>query len=136
MFDRCLIDVQRPDILDFREAMARTLDRTEPKDILNRCERIGLERAVLAASLGVSLKTIQRWREGGRRPNEAGLRGLEKLEEICRIAARVLRKDRAAEWFHSPNESLAGERPLDWLRRGELDRVRNVLGMLEWGIYS
>lgn len=116
--------------------MAKVLERAEPKQILKHCETLGLDLNILASCLAVNPKTVQRWREGSAQPNEAGLRALEKLEAICQLAARLLKKEALKPWFHSPNETLGGERPADLLSRGELDQVRNVLGMLEWGIYS
>lgn len=116
--------------------MAKVLERTQPKQILKHCEALGLDSNLLASCLAVNPKTIQRWQEGSAQPNEGGLRALEKLEAIYQLAARLLKKDALKPWFQSPNETLGGERPADLLSRGELDQVRNVLGMLEWGIYS
>lgn len=116
--------------------MAKVLERTEPKRILKHCEELGLAPDLLASCLAVNPKTIQRWQEGNARPNEAGLRALDKLEAICRLAGRLLKKDAVKAWFQAPNKTLGEERPADMLARGELDQVRNVLGMLEWGIYS
>lgn len=116
--------------------MAKVLERTEPKHILRHCEALGLDVSALASCLAVHPKTVQRWRDGSAQPNEAGLRALEKLEAIYQLATRLLRKDALTHWFQSPNATLGGERPAELLSRGELDQVRNVLGMLEWGIYS
>lgn len=116
--------------------MSKVLERTEPKRILKHCEALGLDAGLLASCLAVNPKTIGRWQEGSARPNEAGLRALDKLEAICRLAGRLLKKDGLKAWFQAPNETLGGERPAELLARGELDQVRNVLGMLEWGIYS
>lgn len=116
--------------------MAKILERTEPKQILKHCGALGLDLGILASCLAVNPKTIQRWQDGVAQPNEGGLRALEKLEFIYQLAARLLKKDALKLWFQAPNETLGGERPTDLLSRGELDQVRNVLGMLEWGIYS
>ena len=116
--------------------MAKVLERTEPKQILKHFEALGLDSNILASCLAVNPKTIQRWQEGSAQPNEGGLRALEKLETIYQLAARLLNKDALKPWFQAPHETLGGERPADLLSRGELDQVRNVLGMLEWGIYS
>lgn len=116
--------------------MARTLEKAEPGRILRHCESLGLDTDLLASCLAVNPKTIRRWQEASAQPNEAGLRSLDKLEAICRLAARILKKDSVKAWFQSPAETLGGERPAELLARGELDQVRNVLGMLEWGIYS
>lgn len=116
--------------------MAKVLERTQPKQILKHCEALGLDLSLLASCLAVNPKTIQRWQEGSAQPNEGGLRALEKLEAIFQLAARLLKKEALKLWFQAPNDTLGGERPADLLSRGELDQVRNVLGMLEWGIYS
>ena len=116
--------------------MVKLLEKTGANLVLRHCQELGLDGKTLASCLAVNLKSIQRWQGGSAEPNEAGLRALEKLEGICRLAMRLLKKDARGAWFQSPNETLGGERPADALGRGELDQVKNVLGMLEWGIYS
>ena len=113
--------------------MAKVLERAEPKQILKHCQALGLDLNILASCLAVNPKTVQRWQAGSTRPNEGGLRTLEKLEAIYQLAARLLKKDALKGWFQSSNETLGGERPADLLSRGDLDRVRDVLGMLQWG---
>lgn len=116
--------------------MAKVLESPEPKQILKHCEALGLGLNILASCLAVNPKTIQRWHEGTAQPNEGGLRALEKLEAIYQLAARLLKKGDLKAWFQAPNDTLGGERPAELLSRGEQSQVRNVLGMLEWGIYS
>lgn len=116
--------------------MTKLLERTEPKLVLKHCEELGLEPKVLALCLAVNPKTIQRWHDGAATPNEICFRLLEKLETVYQMAVRQLKKNHLKSWFHSPNHTLGEERPVDLLSRGELDLIRNVLGMLEWGIYS
>jgi ribosome-binding protein aMBF1 (putative translation factor) len=114
----------------------KVLEKAEPKQILKHCQALNLDLSLLASCMAVNLKTVQRWQAGSAEPNEAGARALEKLETIYQLASKLLKKDSLKSWFHSPNATLGGDRPTDLLRRGELDQVRNVLGMLEWGIYS
>ena len=105
-------------------------------EILSHCEVIGINSKVLSSCLAVNPKTIQRWRDGIAEPGEAALRTLEKLEAVYQLTVRLIRKDSWKAWFHSPNQTLGNESPVDLLNRGEVDQVRNVLGLLEWGIYS
>ncbi len=116
--------------------MARTLEKSSSKESLKQFEDLGLDQKALAACLAVSPKTIERWRTGSVEPNEGGLRVLEKLEEIYRMAMRLFKREKCQAWFRTPNPTLGGARPLDVLSRGDLDQVRNLLGMLQWGIYS
>lgn len=104
--------------------------------ILLHCEAVGIDNKVLSSCLAVHPKTLQRWRDGIAEPGEAALRTLEKLETVYQLTARLIRKDLWKAWFHSPNQTLGNESPVDLLNRGEVDQVKNVLGLLEWGIYS
>jgi ribosome-binding protein aMBF1 (putative translation factor) len=110
--------------------------KLEPQQILEHCAALGLDSNILASCLAVNPKSVQRWQAGRAKPNAASLRALDKLDAIYQLAARLLKNDALNPWFQSPNETLGGERPLELLSRGELDQVRNVLGMLESGVYS
>lgn len=115
---------------------ARSLKKSSTLEIITHCEALGIDIKILSSCLAVNPKTIQRWRDGIAEPGESALRYMEKLETIYQLAARLLRKDSWKVWFNSPNHTLGEESPIDLLARGEVDQVRNVLGMLEWGIYS
>lgn len=116
--------------------MTKILEKAEPRQVIKHCAELGLDERLLASSLAVNPKTLQRWAQGTAQPNEAAVRALEKIEAICRLAERLLSKESRRAWFLAANETLGGERPADVLSRGELDQVKNVLGMLEWGIFS
>jgi uncharacterized protein (DUF2384 family) len=115
--------------------MTKMLERVEPKAVLHHCRELGLEPKTVSACLGVHAKTLQRWKDGSAQPGEGVWRMLEKLETICQTSLRLLKPGAGKTWFQTPNATLGGERPIELLRRGEIDQVRNVLGMLEWGIY-
>ena len=115
---------------------AKTVERLEPQQILENCAALGLDSSILASCLVVTPISLQRWQAGRAKPNAASLRKLDKLNAIYHLAARLLKNDAVKPWFQSPNETLGGERPLELLSRGEFDQVRNVLGMLESGVYS
>ena len=115
---------------------AKALKKSSTLEIITHCEAVGIDIKILSSCLAVNPKTIQRWREGIAEPGESALRSLEKLETVYQLAARLVRKDSRKAWFHSPNHTLGEESPVDLLSLGEVDQVKNVLGMLEWGIYS
>ena len=116
--------------------MAKILERVGPKVVLRHCRQLGLDIKTVSSCLGVHAKTLQRWQEGATQSHQGAWRMMEKLEGICQSAMRLLKTEAQKSWFQAPNATLGGERPIELLRRGELDQVRNVLGMLEWGIYS
>ncbi|OGH56338.1 MAG: hypothetical protein A3G34_14490 [Candidatus Lindowbacteria bacterium RIFCSPLOWO2_12_FULL_62_27] len=111
-------------------------ERGDPKQVLRQCAAMGLDLKTVSFCLGVHPKTVERWLDGRSDPSEPAVRSLEKLDAICRTARRLLKPAAGRTWFAAPNKTLGGEPPLALIRRGELDRVRTVLGMLEWGIYS
>src|SRR3989338_9051269 len=115
---------------------AKVTAKSNVLKILLHCEAVGIDNKVLSSCLAVHPKTLQRWRDGIAEPGEAALRTLEKLEAVYQLTVRLIRKDSWNAWFHSPNQTLGNESPVDLLNRGEVDQVRNVLGLLEWGIYS
>jgi hypothetical protein len=100
--------------------------------------------SVVAEALGVSRQRLQRMREEGQllavlvRERRAALYPYWQFTREGDVVAgleRLVRASREAglgpETFHffmtEPNERLGGERPADLLRRGELDRVVDVL---------
>lgn len=116
--------------------MGKFAEKNEPDFVFRSWEGLGLDMKTMAACLAVNMKTIERWQKKQADPNEAALRSLEKLAAICDMANNLMKKDVREKWFRSPNPTLRGERPIDLLKRGEFDQVKNVLGMLEWGLYS
>ncbi|MBI5192830.1 MAG: DUF2384 domain-containing protein [Nitrospirae bacterium] len=115
---------------------AKALKKSSTLKIITHCEALGIDIKILSSCLAVNPKTIQRWRDGIAEPGESAVRSLDKLEIIYQLAARLLERDSWKAWFLSANHTLGEESPIDLLSRGEVDQVRNVLGMLEWGIYS
>lgn len=67
--------------------MTKVVDRLNTKAILKNCALLGLDAKTLASCLAVNPKTISRWQDGSAHPNAAGLRSLEKLAGIRRLAS-------------------------------------------------
>lgn len=103
-----------------------------------------IRASVVAEALGVSRQRLHRMREEGRlvavlvRERRAALYPywqFSKEGDVVDGLERLVRASREAgmgpETLHffmtEPNERLDGDRPADLLRRGELDRVVNVL---------
>ena len=116
------------------EAMKGATGGGRVREILRQCEAMGLDRRRLALALAVSPRTVRRWEEGEGEPNEASLRALSRLAAIHDLAVRLFAEGAAREWFEATNENLVGERPLAAMLRGDFHRVRDLLGMMSWGI--
>lgn len=45
-------------------------------------------------------------------------------------------RENARDWFYSPIKALGGNRPYDYCKSGKAQEVRDVLGRIEYGVYS
>ncbi|PSO76733.1 MAG: hypothetical protein BRC37_03200 [Cyanobacteria bacterium QH_3_48_40] len=57
---------------------------------------------------------------------------------ILREATEILgSRDKATRWLHRENRALGGVRPLELIAtEAGYEEVRNVLGRIEWGVWS
>jgi putative toxin-antitoxin system antitoxin component (TIGR02293 family) len=102
-------------------------------------ERLKLTDRELAASLGISAKTLQRLaqRRGARLTPVQGDR-LYRLARLAALAEEVFENlDRAREWLRQPQRGLGGRVPLDLIRTEVGAReVEDLLGRIEYGVFS
>lgn len=78
------------------EITLRTIEIPEPpphfksKDVLKLRQRCKMSQGVFAAVLNVSVKTVQSWEQGERKPSRASLRLLQimaaKPQDVCQVA--------------------------------------------------
>ena len=65
-------------------------------------------------------------------------------EEMDRVAGKelvarigeIFEKENVRDWFYSSIPAFGGSRPYDYCKNGEHEKVKDVLGRIEWGIYS
>jgi transcriptional regulator with XRE-family HTH domain len=113
-----------------------TLEQT-PRQALDQLERdLGLSTPDLAAALGASPRTLERWRADETYPQRAAR---ERLAELLGLDQRLRDTfhDVAAvrEWLQAPNHVLGGFSPAAGLRLGRVDRVAAALDALDAGIF-
>jgi len=96
---------------------------------------LGVTQEQFAHGLGISVQTVSRWERQKHTPGRRAKQRIEAIGEVARLAQDVLEPDRIRDWFTTPNALLGGIAPLDVLQQpGGIDRVRNLLGRIEWGI--
>lgn len=110
------------------------LEMTPGRAVERLEESLGLTRVELAAALGASPRTLERWRsqethpQRGARRRLAELVGLEEhLSETFGGSARI--------WLREPSPYLGGLAPADALRAGRADRVEAALEALDSGVF-
>lgn len=101
-------------------------------------QKTGLSKSELAAILQVSARTLQRYEAG---QNLAPLisEKLLALNDLYQLAAQALggNAKNTTAWLRSKNKALGGLQPLSLLDTYQgLQEVQNILGRLEWGVYS
>lgn len=96
-------------------------------------DAFGLNYGEVAGALGVDRRTVLRYRKLATVPAVSVRERLEKVREIRHLLDEVFASVEArTEWLYSPVPLLRGRRPIDLLRKGELDELRGVLA----GLYS
>ncbi len=97
---------------------------------------LGLTPQELASALGVSPRTIGRWRTGElvAPPGETG----KRLEELWLVHERLfetVREDAVPEWLNTRRSFLGNLTPTEVIRAGRADRVLELLTVIDHGIY-
>ncbi len=95
---------------------------------------LGLTSAELAGGLGVTTRTLERWRKGESLPQREARERIHTLESIRAFTDDLFHTD-ARRWMRSEIPVLGGLTPADAVRAGRADRVEHVLGAIEHGIF-
>jgi putative toxin-antitoxin system antitoxin component (TIGR02293 family) len=94
-------------------------------------------RTDLLPTLRFARRTMERRKRSGRLlPGES--ERVYRLAKILALAESVLgTKEKARHWLHAPNRALGDVSPLSLLEtEAGTDEVANVLGRIEFGVYS
>ena len=93
-----------------------------------------LTTAELASALGVSTRTINRWRTGETLPQREARVKLAALIELRDHLFRTFEDEGVPVWLRSPNRYLGGVTPAEMLRLGRFERVEAALEVIDSGI--
>lgn len=87
--------------------------------------------------LGVSESTLRRRRENGKLSAVESDRLYRLASAAAQAEAALDSREKAVKWLHAPNRALEGETPLSMLDTDiGYQRIRDILGRLEHGVYS
>ncbi|NOQ22035.1 MAG: DUF2384 domain-containing protein [Candidatus Aegiribacteria sp.] len=111
------------------------LEKTAAKETIEAAlEYLGLSKVELARALGVDRRTIFRYRNRVNVPSRHVRAKMEKLREIQHLLSEIFDgRDAQLNWLCSPVPLLRGSRPIDLLRRGDIDEVLSILAGLHSG---
>ncbi len=83
----------------------------------------GISQADLAQAVGSSLRTVQNWAAGDASPRGQKVRQLLDLSYLVDYLKDVYTDEGIEIWLHSRNRNLDGNRPIDLITTGHLDKV-------------
>ena len=116
---------------------ARSGLETSPRRAIEAAEGgLGLDRGELAAALGASVRTVERWRSGRTYPQREARERLAELVALeHRLGETFAEPGAPRTWLRSSNPYLGGLTPLEALRAGRPDRVEAALEALDSGVF-
>lgn len=92
----------------------------------------------LSGAIGVSSRSITRWREARNRPSPRNLLVAEQMLELAQALGAAFGGDRVAmqEWLHQPLPALRRRSPLRAIVSGHLADVITLLASAESGAFA
>jgi uncharacterized protein (DUF2384 family) len=114
-------------------AIARLEQKAALETIEGAHEALGLNYVELARALGIDRRTVLRYRKQTVVPSPRVQARMEKLRDIHHLLEQVFGDhDSQLEWLYGSVPLVRGQRPIDLLRKGELEEVLAILA----GLYS
>lgn len=126
------------DPFDVHEALSQGLPRAALRHLIAH-ELAHCSQSLLAPALGMSVRTLQRFKVASDRPlNKEQSGRMWVLAEILAKAGEVFgSEDAAVEWLGRPAVGLDRRRPIDLLATPAGVRlIEEFLGRLEYGVYA
>jgi putative toxin-antitoxin system antitoxin component (TIGR02293 family) len=110
-------------------AIVDRLEReTARKTIEEARESFGLNYEDIASALDVTRRMLLRYRKEKNTPSAKVRDRLEALRQISHLLDEVFGDpEDGLRWLYTPVPLLQGRRPIDLMRKGELDQVLSVL---------
>jgi len=107
------------------------------KAILMAGDKLGLNLNEVASVLDVHPRTVYRYKNQESAPSPDVRDRLGKLREISQLLTEVfVDKDAQLAWLYGSVAMLRGQRPIDKIRKGELDEVISVLAGIHSGAFA
>lgn len=115
-------------------AIAKEFEKKSARDTVEVAQQsFGLKYVELASALGVTSRSLLRYRNLVSVPSRPVQARLERMRQIGHLLDEVFEgRDAQMQWLYSAVPLLRGRRPIDLIRLGELDEVMSILA----GLYS
>jgi len=118
------------------EAEELKLEMTPAQAVERLEEDLSFTRGELAAALGATPRTLERWRAGATHPQRDARRRLAALLNLDEhLRDTFVDREAAREWLRAPSAYLGGLTPAEALRAGRADRIEAALEALDSGVF-
>lgn len=97
--------------------------------------RADISAGNIAQIVGTSAQTLSRWSTGKNEPQREHLQRLLELDYVAEQLSEFFAPGDVKMWLLSPNQQLAGKRPVDLLAEGKLHDVHAIIERLRDGAY-
>jgi len=105
-------------------------------DAIATIERdLGLTSAELAGGLGVTTRTLERWRKGESLPQREARERLAELAAVRDHAFETFYPEDVPGWIRHRNHYLAGLTPAQAVAAGSIESVEGALVVIDYGLY-
>jgi DNA-binding transcriptional regulator YiaG len=129
------MDMSRPENKDVAGREAQQID---PRASIDQLQRdLGLSPRELASALGISTRTLERWRSGIYIVPQGETR--ERLQDLMdlhrQLNETIVEGPETSDWLNTRRAFLGNLTPIEVIRAGRADRVRDFLTAIDHGIY-
>lgn len=113
---------------------AGVLERAvEAPEIVRALKPYGLTQGDIAAATGVTDRAVRGWQTSSIRPERYDR--LSDLRDIVLLLSESLTPRGVGQWLHARNRLLSGERPVELLKAGKVEEVRQAAAAFTDGSY-
>ncbi|HVA48219.1 MAG TPA: antitoxin Xre/MbcA/ParS toxin-binding domain-containing protein [Pirellulales bacterium] len=97
--------------------------------------QLGMSRQRFARLASMSTRNLA-FIESGKPPSANVLRQLHGIRRLIDALSEVVQKDAIGRWLEQPNDAFEGQKPIDVIERGEVDRIWQRIFYLRSGVPS
>lgn len=97
----------------------------EAGSVVRALQRVGFTQKTLAWATGANERSVRNWRTTSAIRPEYDER-LREIQEIALLLEDTLTARGIAQWFTARNRQLGARRPVDALREGDVEAVRQA----------
>lgn len=105
-------------------------------DVAKLRSRYGLSREKFSRLSGFSVRALAGWEGGAQKPGEPARLRLIELDRLERGLARMVGREAMGVWLDAPNPAFEGLKPLEVIERGQVDRLWQMIFLVESGASS